>query len=111
MEQGVTLLKEYTVALEYEEKLLFQKAKVYWLNDGDRNFAFFHKVLKFLGVQKGKECLAVDNNMFLNKTNSQDALKMVEEITNDEIKAAMLDIEDNKAHGPDSFTTEFFKKA
>nr|GEY09617.1 RNA-directed DNA polymerase, eukaryota, reverse transcriptase zinc-binding domain protein [Tanacetum cinerariifolium] len=46
MEQGVTLLKEYTVALEYEEKLLFQKAKVDWLNDGDRNFAFFHKVLK-----------------------------------------------------------------
>nr|GEY05018.1 hypothetical protein [Tanacetum cinerariifolium] len=43
---GVDALKEYSVALDDEEKLLFQKAKVNWLNDGDRNSAFFHKVVK-----------------------------------------------------------------
>ncbi|GJW46742.1 RNA-directed DNA polymerase, eukaryota, reverse transcriptase zinc-binding domain protein [Tanacetum coccineum] len=30
----------------YEEKILYQKAKVKWLSVGDRNNAYFHKVLK-----------------------------------------------------------------
>ncbi|GJV54786.1 RNA-directed DNA polymerase, eukaryota, reverse transcriptase zinc-binding domain protein [Tanacetum coccineum] len=72
---------------------------------------FVNHFQKFLGVQKGKECLALDTNLFFNKINSQDALKMVEEITNDKIEAAMFDIKDNKAPGPDGFTAKFFKKA
>ncbi|GKA88532.1 RNA-directed DNA polymerase, eukaryota, reverse transcriptase zinc-binding domain protein [Tanacetum coccineum] len=45
-EQGVAILQEYSIALKDEEKLMFQRAKVEWLNDGDRHFAFFHKVIK-----------------------------------------------------------------
>ncbi|GJU74803.1 RNA-directed DNA polymerase, eukaryota, reverse transcriptase zinc-binding domain protein [Tanacetum coccineum] len=45
-EQGVVILKEYTTTLEDKEKLLFQRAKVDWLNDGDRNSAFFTKFSK-----------------------------------------------------------------
>nr|GEV04247.1 hypothetical protein [Tanacetum cinerariifolium] len=45
-EQGVDLFKEYTLALEDEEKLLLQKTKVDWLKEGDRNSAYFPKVLK-----------------------------------------------------------------
>ncbi|GJV62786.1 hypothetical protein Tco_1473614 [Tanacetum coccineum] len=62
-EHEVPLLKEYTLALEDEENLLFQKAE-------------------FLGGQKDKECLDLDVNMFINKINSQDAIKMIEEVTN-----------------------------
>ncbi|GJY99382.1 hypothetical protein Tco_0516812 [Tanacetum coccineum] len=40
------VLDEYVVALKDEEKFLYQKVKVKWLSEGDRNNAFFHKVLK-----------------------------------------------------------------
>nr|GEX98286.1 RNA-directed DNA polymerase, eukaryota, reverse transcriptase zinc-binding domain protein [Tanacetum cinerariifolium] len=84
---GVDALKEYSVALDDEEKLLFQKAKVNWLNDGDRNSAFFHKISK------------------------QEAISMIEEVTNKEVKAVMFNIDDNKATRPDGFTAKFYKKA
>nr|GEZ92621.1 hypothetical protein [Tanacetum cinerariifolium] len=72
---------------------------------------FVNHFQKFLGVQKGKECLALDCNLFISKINIQVALKMVDEVTNDEIKDAVVDIEDNKAPGPYGFTAKFFKKA
>ncbi|GJV80028.1 RNA-directed DNA polymerase, eukaryota, reverse transcriptase zinc-binding domain protein [Tanacetum coccineum] len=39
-------LQNYVEALKDEEKLMYQKAKIKWLSFGDRNNAFFHKVLK-----------------------------------------------------------------
>lgn len=36
---------------------------------------------------------------------------MIQEVTDQEIKAAMFDIEDEKAPGPDGFTAKFYKKA
>lgn len=39
-------LKEYKEAVEDEEKLLFQKARIDWLKDGDKNSAYFHKDIK-----------------------------------------------------------------
>ncbi|GJR44770.1 RNA-directed DNA polymerase, eukaryota, reverse transcriptase zinc-binding domain protein [Tanacetum coccineum] len=38
--------KEYVAAMKDEEKLLYQKAEVKWISIGDRNNAYFHKVLK-----------------------------------------------------------------
>ncbi|GKF01812.1 hypothetical protein Tco_0028735 [Tanacetum coccineum] len=40
------LLNEYNTTKKEEESMLFQKAKVEWLNEGYRNISFFHKVLK-----------------------------------------------------------------
>ncbi|GKA87051.1 RNA-directed DNA polymerase, eukaryota, reverse transcriptase zinc-binding domain protein [Tanacetum coccineum] len=144
-ENVVASLKDYSIALEDEEKLMFQRAKVNWLNDGDKNSAFFHKIIKsrmnrnivdeiwgadnvryhgdqvpiqfvshfksFLGIQNDKECLDLDPSIFLNKINPQDVYAMVGDVSNDEIKAAMFSIDDNKAPGPDGYTTKFYKKA
>ncbi|GKC88484.1 RNA-directed DNA polymerase, eukaryota, reverse transcriptase zinc-binding domain protein [Tanacetum coccineum] len=111
---GVELLKEYTIALEDEEKLLFQKAKVEWLNEGDINSAFFHKVLKGrVNRSRVEEIYGEDNIRYSGDQVPihNEACRMIGEITDDEIKAAMFDIDDNKAPGPDGFTAKFFKKA
>ncbi|GJX35396.1 hypothetical protein Tco_0246953 [Tanacetum coccineum] len=44
--EGVQVLSEYKEATSDEEKLLRQKAKITWLKEGDKNSAYFHKVLK-----------------------------------------------------------------
>ncbi|GKB71151.1 RNA-directed DNA polymerase, eukaryota, reverse transcriptase zinc-binding domain protein [Tanacetum coccineum] len=43
---SVELLKDYKEAVLDEEKLLRQKIKITWLKEGDKNSAYFYKVLK-----------------------------------------------------------------
>ena len=140
------ILKDYKEALADEEKLLRQKTKVDWLNEGDKNSAYFHKVLKsrvnksrimsicgeddvrydykdvaeqflkhfesFLGVKPNNNNME-DNDicLFINKVSEEEAANMIREITEEEIKKALFDIDDDKAPGPDGFTSKFFKKA
>nr|GEY36281.1 RNA-directed DNA polymerase, eukaryota, reverse transcriptase zinc-binding domain protein [Tanacetum cinerariifolium] len=44
--KSIEILEEYNIAVNDEEKLLAQKARIDWINDGDKNNAFFHKVIK-----------------------------------------------------------------
>ncbi|GJU19094.1 RNA-directed DNA polymerase, eukaryota, reverse transcriptase zinc-binding domain protein [Tanacetum coccineum] len=112
---GVDTLGEYSIALEDEEKLMFQRAKVQWMNEGDRNSAFFHKVIKGR-ISKNRvaeiwgtdniryvddECLDLDSKIFKNKIDLDVAGEMIREVSKDEIKEAMFSIDDNKAPGPD----------
>ncbi|GJW82457.1 trichome birefringence-like protein 3, partial [Tanacetum coccineum] len=48
--------------------------------------------------------------LFSNKVPVNIASNMVRDVTNDEIKAAMFDIGDDRAPGPDGYTFVFFKK-
>ncbi|GKF34389.1 RNA-directed DNA polymerase, eukaryota, reverse transcriptase zinc-binding domain protein, partial [Tanacetum coccineum] len=48
---------------------------------------------------------------FINKLDAQCADYMVRPVLDDEIKFAMFGIEDDKAAGPDSYTSKFFKTA
>ncbi|GJX12064.1 hypothetical protein Tco_0201923 [Tanacetum coccineum] len=41
----------------------------------------------------------------------EEAKFMVRKVNNEEIKAAIFDIDDNKAPGPDGYTSKFFKKS
>lgn len=48
---------------------------------------------------------------FINKLSEAEAEYMVREVSDSEIKKAMFLIEDNKAPGPDGFSSHFYKKA
>ncbi|GJQ92465.1 retrotransposon protein, putative, ty1-copia subclass [Tanacetum coccineum] len=84
----VCLLEKYIEAVKDEEKLLFQMAKVEWLSKGDKNSRYFHKVLS--------------NN---------EAIEMIKEVSDKEIKDAMFDIGDTKALGLNGYSAMFFKKS
>ncbi|GJY14273.1 hypothetical protein Tco_0383582 [Tanacetum coccineum] len=51
-----------------------------------------------------------EEGLFSNKVLADIASNMVRDVTNDEIKAAMFDIGDDRAPGPDGYTSVFFKK-
>ncbi|GJX89548.1 hypothetical protein Tco_0341562, partial [Tanacetum coccineum] len=44
--KAIPLLEEYIEISKDELKLLYQKAKINWLGEGDKNTAFFHNILK-----------------------------------------------------------------
>ncbi|GJR22246.1 hypothetical protein Tco_0970773 [Tanacetum coccineum] len=48
-------------------------------------------------------------DLFKNKVDPEIALHMIREVSKDEGKVALFDIEDDKAPGPDGFTSKFFK--
>ncbi|GKA01534.1 polypyrimidine tract-binding protein homolog 2 isoform X1 [Tanacetum coccineum] len=51
------------------------------------------------------------DSLFLNKLSYADALFMIREISDDEVKNALFDIDGNKAPEPDGFSSQFFKAA
>ncbi|GJW35084.1 RNA-directed DNA polymerase, eukaryota, reverse transcriptase zinc-binding domain protein [Tanacetum coccineum] len=143
--KAVLILDEYNEAMQDEEKLLAQKAKVDWLTTGDKNSSFFHKVIKgrrsrnrvatiyneegnyfegddvpkqfvnhfqkFLGMPFICSDIVMTDDLFCNVLTPKEVVWMVRNVTDDEVKDAMFDIGDNRAPGPDGYTSMFFKKA
>nr|GFA09858.1 RNA-directed DNA polymerase, eukaryota, reverse transcriptase zinc-binding domain protein [Tanacetum cinerariifolium] len=64
-------------------------------------------------LRKGVKVQSIENrdDIFTCKLNDEEAVAMIVEVSNDEIKKVMLDIADTKALGHDVFTACFFKKA
>ncbi|GKA35160.1 RNA-directed DNA polymerase, eukaryota, reverse transcriptase zinc-binding domain protein [Tanacetum coccineum] len=66
----------------------------------------------FLGISPEVTKLIEDDNVLFEKRISiNEANLMIREITDVEIKKALFDIDDNKAPGPDGFTSKFYKKS
>jgi len=64
----------------------------------------------FLGREGHTTCTPT-LDIFTRKLSSQKAESMVHNVTNDEIRKAMFSIGENKAPGPDGFSSAFFKGA
>ncbi|GJV82770.1 RNA-directed DNA polymerase, eukaryota, reverse transcriptase zinc-binding domain protein [Tanacetum coccineum] len=103
-----------------EEKLLRQKAKVTWLREEDgrrcENYDVADQFVKhfegFLGINPPITRLTVDDAyLFVKKILGAEAILMIREINDEEIKIALFDIDDDKALGPDGYTSKFYKKA
>ncbi|GKE41662.1 hypothetical protein Tco_1468946, partial [Tanacetum coccineum] len=100
-EAEAKILKEYNVAVQDEGKYLFQQATIDWLRDGDKNSKFFHAILKDRAHKSRVEVILSE----------EDAMHMIKPVSDLEIKIDMFDIDDNKAPGPDGYTSKFYKKA
>ncbi|CAI9259916.1 unnamed protein product [Lactuca saligna] len=66
---------------------------------------------EFLGVEHGVVPIIRPEDLDFRKLDIQQAVDMIKDVTDEEIKAALFDIDDDKAPGPDGFSSKFFKKA
>lgn len=73
----------------------------------NEQFVNFYKNL--LGTQAPTVPINNPQELFINKLPPEMAYNMVREVTSEEIKKAMFSIENDKAPGPDGYTSKFFK--
>nr|GFC93950.1 hypothetical protein [Tanacetum cinerariifolium] len=88
--------KEATAVVSFNEALLMEKK--------------FLKQKVFLG-QPGTTTDFIVNDLFPIKLNDNEALEMVRDISNQEVKSAMFSMGSDKSPGPNGFTTAFFKES
>ncbi|GJW04780.1 RNA-directed DNA polymerase, eukaryota, reverse transcriptase zinc-binding domain protein [Tanacetum coccineum] len=111
-EEEYVFCNAYKEAARDEEMVLRQKTKIQWLKDGDQNSAYFHNSLKGRMFRSGIE--VVYDSEGHKYEGDYIASKFVDHfspVLDDEIKFAMFSIEDDKAAGPDGYTSKFFKTA
>ncbi|XP_071719398.1 uncharacterized protein [Rutidosis leptorrhynchoides] len=65
----------------------------------------------FIGTDHNSNRLQLDPSLFTSKISDAMAASMVRPVSNDEIKEAIFGIGDDKASGPDGYSSTFFKKA
>ncbi|GJS68035.1 RNA-directed DNA polymerase, eukaryota, reverse transcriptase zinc-binding domain protein [Tanacetum coccineum] len=119
----VEIHSKYTAAIEDELKLLHQTAKIKCRvesicgEDGERFKGskvadqFVCHFQNFLRKATYVKPLSSLGDIAVKKLSVEVANNMIVEVTNEEIKRALFDIDSNKAAGPDGFTSYFFKKA
>ncbi|GKD13979.1 aspartic peptidase, partial [Tanacetum coccineum] len=95
-DEEAVYVQAFNAAKIDEERFLKKKAKIEWLKT-------------FLGTDM--ICADLDSDgLFLKRVSDLSNDNMTKPVTNEEIKKAMFGIGDDKAPGPDGFTSLFFKK-
>ncbi|GKB63449.1 hypothetical protein Tco_0919635 [Tanacetum coccineum] len=140
-EEEAKVLLEYKEVVNGESKILYKKEKINWLRDGDKNNAYFHRVIKGIrmankiistcnengnlveGTYKFWEnsskrvysqdvgLLALDRDVYKKKLTDEDNEMMISEVTSVEIKEALFDIGDNKSPSLGGYYVVFFNKS
>ncbi|GKB34415.1 hypothetical protein Tco_0879357 [Tanacetum coccineum] len=122
-----TRVNELRVELDAVQRALdldpSNDAKIDWLKACDSNSAYFHKVIKSRNHRSridvitnadNVEVLACDvldsEGLYNKKVSDVSNTNMVRHITDDEIKHAMFSMGEDKALGPNGYTSTFFKK-
>ncbi|GKD64443.1 RNA-directed DNA polymerase, eukaryota, reverse transcriptase zinc-binding domain protein, partial [Tanacetum coccineum] len=103
---------------EDEIKLLHKKVKIHWLKAGDRNNAFFHRILKARKHKSrvesicGEDGKSYEGNEVPNQyLTPEEAEEIVREVIDAEIKAVLFDINSSKAARPHGYSACFYKKS
>ncbi|KAL4581753.1 hypothetical protein LXL04_006281 [Taraxacum kok-saghyz] len=65
----------------------------------------------FLGKSRDMEPISSPNDLFTNTLSTDEANWMIRPVNDEEIKQALFDIGNDKAPGPDGYTSTFFKKS
>ncbi|XP_024976218.1 uncharacterized protein LOC112514118 [Cynara cardunculus var. scolymus] len=106
----------YQNACWVEECAAKQRAKINWLNEGDMNTKFFHKVIKDRNYCNSIQSVCSSGGEYfygedVPKNSLFIGCKLYDPADFDEIKNAMFSIGDYKAPGSDGFSSKFFKQA
>ncbi|GJY32854.1 RNA-directed DNA polymerase, eukaryota, reverse transcriptase zinc-binding domain protein [Tanacetum coccineum] len=115
-EKEAIILKEYREVMVVKgrkhknriERICDENDKRFYGEDVPEQFLKHFQ--QFLGTESKVHPMEDKDQMFFKKLNEAEASEMIQDVTNDEIKIAMFDIDNDKAPGPDGYTSCFFKK-
>ncbi|GJS75176.1 hypothetical protein Tco_0725057 [Tanacetum coccineum] len=114
-DEEVVYVQAFNEAKLNEERFLKQKAKIKWLEVGDSNSSYFYPSVKNRNQRSCIDAILGSDNVVITEASVTDvsevsANHMKRDVSNEEIKRAMFDIGDDRAPGPDGYTSTFFKK-
>ncbi|KAL7616426.1 hypothetical protein Lser_V15G04034 [Lactuca serriola] len=81
-----------------------------WIRGNAMKEKFVNHFNNFLGCEDITDLSLLNDDFFQKKLDKRVALSMIRVVTDEEVMAAMFDIDDNHAPGPDGFSSKFFKK-
>ncbi|GJW32958.1 hypothetical protein Tco_0052990 [Tanacetum coccineum] len=117
-EDEAVYVQAFSEAKLDEERFLKQKAKIEWLEVGDSNSAYFHKSVKSrihrsrIDVIMNSDNIEVtgSNSIFERKLRADSFSSLVVRLLMRKLKQLCLVSGDERAPGPDGFSSAFFKK-